>query len=371
MCVLVISSHGVMDENNAYQILFHDHEWVSLFDLIDPVQAYMVNRPFLIFIQTCDRDCDGHCRYATVPIANPRSDKMRDTFLFYASTDGNVALFPHAPTDKPSDDCEDCVNGCCNYHTPPSHFLAILAEKLTEFGQTEELNSIAALVVQEMANRCASDPTSRALPRIDQSLTRLVRFRQPSVLGTQIEPNIKMCVTLGSRMQPRLTDTDQKLIQAHFNERRPFTVKWETMGPTQTNCDDRQDTLTTYFRPGVFILDEGATKEPGLYNYSEEIKCGHRPGSKLGINAAIHLSCYLPIQNESPKHISFRIFGEYYKDRALGHRAILPKIEFKLSVHHDGKTTKRVIEDERNAVVIKKFDIEKEVTFECKINFVK
>ena len=184
MCVLVISSHGTM-ENNKQKNLFSDRHLVALYELIKPVQKKMVNRPFLIFVQACRGDFfenltdDGEVEYQ-------RYHMMRDTFIFYASTQGNFAV-------RPGD----------------------------RIGRTEELTSISALVVQEMSKETAEVIIGdqmvplALLPTIEQSLTRLVRFRSVSVTEIEQCQNITVediCVTVGSIKKPGLTYKEKKVI---------------------------------------------------------------------------------------------------------------------------------------------------------------
>ena len=235
----------------------------------------------------------------------PKYHTMRDTFMFYASTQGSVAI-------RPGDGSK------------PSFFLGILAKKLSQLGRTEELNSISALVVHEMSkekaevrigNKMVSIPL---LPTIEQSLTRLVRFRPPTVSVTEIDQcqNITVediCVTLGSKKQPGLTNKEKKVIETRISGRKAFSVKWKTL-PTETNCD---------WRTGSWIG-----------NYSEDIECG---------NGRIYLSCYLPINNES-KIIKLQM--RFYKSDNPDIQP--PKMEFQLSVEHDRKEIKNEIDDQQN-----------------------
>jgi len=124
--------------------------------------------------------------------------------------------------------------------------------------------------------------------------------------------------------------------------RKAFSVKWKTMGPTETNCD---------WRTGSWIG-----------NYSEDIECG---------NGRIYLSCYLPINNES-KIIKLQM--RFYKSDNPDIQP--PKMEFQLSVEQDGKEIKSEINDQKKdegcvyqIATIKYFETDKEFTVKWKINF--
>ena len=115
------------------------------------------------------------------------------------------------------------------------------------------------------------------------------------------------------------------------------------MGPTETNF--------------------GGRSESWIRNYSEEIECG---------NGRIHLTCYLPRNNES-RIMEFQICF----DKSANSDIQLPQMEFQLSVEQDGKEIKNEIDDQQKDeryvyqyASIKYFKTQKEFTVKCKIKFV-
>jgi len=112
--------------------MFSD-QLMPLYDLINPIQKKMIGRPLLIFIQACRgrfnmQYVDQYTESDSVQQFHP----MKDTFIFYSTPCGSLSFRPLEPDQ-------------------PSNFIRILAEHLVTFGSSEDMQSIACRVVEEVS----------------------------------------------------------------------------------------------------------------------------------------------------------------------------------------------------------------------------
>ena len=191
MAIIVISGHGSF-QGDGQHVWFSDDKTIRLFELIKPLQMKLKHKPLLIFGDLCrgDHNKDLHgdlddLKYKDAAAKFKQSSQtepmhiMADTFIFYASVEGNVA---YAGQDKDE----------------PSKFLGVLSKELIKYGKSEDMDAIKRRVSTKMTELYSQNNSlPPLLPCIEAShCNKRIRFYDPDQ-----EPEIKAMSNHMNRLQ--------------------------------------------------------------------------------------------------------------------------------------------------------------------------